>query len=135
MFLAGLLGPMFVVLGLSILLYAKQWVKVYDGWAKGHFALLPLMFFLMLFGLFIIKLHNVWEWNYLLLVTLSGWGMFLKGALYFLAPQSVLKAALGLGKNPALMYFGGLVILVMGAALGYYAYFMEAAPAVMDIVL
>ncbi|MFA6992039.1 MAG: hypothetical protein WC269_02015 [Candidatus Gracilibacteria bacterium] len=113
---------MYLVLGLSILLYAKQWQKLYAKWSDNHFELFTLMFFLMVGGLVVVYLHNVWTVNPWLLVTLSGWAMFLKGVFYFLLPGGFVKSVLKLAQNTTLLYLGGLVALVLGAALGYYAY-------------
>jgi hypothetical protein len=119
---AFVLAPMYLVLGLSVLLYAKQYQKLFAKWADGHFDLFTLMFSMMAGGLVVISLYNVWEWNVWLLVTLSGWGMFLKGLFYFLCPEKCIKNALKMGQNVNLLYFGGVVGLVVGLVLGYYTF-------------
>lgn len=122
--LASVLGPIYLMLGLSILLYVKSWQKLYKEWSGNHFGLFPLMFLITVFGLVVIQFYNVWEWNVWLLVTLSGWGMFLKGLFYFLFPGSWIKGALKMGQNVSWLYFGGLFAAVWGAVMGYYAYFV-----------
>ena len=121
--LATVLGPVYLVLGLSILLYAKQWMKIMKKWEKDHFALFPMMFVTGLFGVLMINMHNVWEWNIWLLVTLVGWIWALKAAAYFLLPGSFITWKLKLAQNTGLLYFAGLVGLVLGGVLTYYAYF------------
>ena len=78
----------------------------------------------MILGLIIIRMYNVWEFNVWLLVTLIGWIAFIKGAFYMLMPEVVIKSSLAMKNNLALMYVGGVVALVMGAVLGYHAYFV-----------
>ena len=119
---ATVLGPLYLVLGLSILLYAKQWQKIMKEWQKNHLALFPLMLVIGIFGTIIINLHNLWEWNVWLLVTLIGWIWALKAVGYFLLPGSVIKWKLGMAQNTGLIYLCGLVGLVIGAALTYYSY-------------
>lgn len=121
--IAEIAGPVLLLMGLSVLLHAKAWQGLYDKWQKDHLALFPLMLLLPILGLIMIGMYNVWEWNVWILVTLLGWILFIKGVVYFLLPGSALKGVLGLGKNLGLLYFGGLVWAVIGAALGYYAYF------------
>ena len=119
---AFVLAPMYLVLGLSILLYAKQWQKLVTKWFENHFELFGLMFLTMIGGLVVIYFYNVWAWNVWLLVTISGWAMFLKGVFYFLAPGEVIKKFEKIAQNLNLLYFGGAVALLMGLVLGYYTF-------------
>ena len=121
--IAEIAGPILLLVGLSVLLHAKAWQRLFDKWQKDHFSLFPLMILTTILGLVVISMYNVWEWNVWILVTLVGWAMLLKGVIYLLLPGSTLKEALSLGKNLGILYFGGLVWAVIGAALGYYAYF------------
>jgi hypothetical protein len=122
--LATVLGPFYVVLGLSILLYAGSWQKIMKKWEKDHLALFPLMTMLLVFGLIMVNLYNVWVLEVWLLVTLIGWIWLIKGAAYFLLPGEFVKWKLSMGKNTSLLYVGGVAALVMGAVLTYYSYFI-----------
>ncbi len=121
--IAEIAGPVMLLMGLSILLHAKAWQRLFDKWVKDHLSLFPMMLLSTLLGLMVISMYNVWEFNVWLLVTLLGWGMFVKGVVFFLIPGSALKGVVGFGKNLGALYFGGLVHTVVGAVLGYYAYF------------
>ena len=123
--LASVMGPIYVVLGLSILFYVKVWGKLVDKFAKDHLSLLSLMFMHLVLGLISVGMFNVWEFNVWLLVTLTGWGMLLKGVAYFLLPGDMLTSMMKIASNNAgLLYFGGLVATVIGAVLSYNVYFM-----------
>lgn len=121
--LAFILAPIYLMIGLSILLYAKAWRNLIDKYQKDHLQLFPLMFFYAFFGMIFIMLYNVWTWDIWLIVTLTGWAMLVKSVLYFLLPGSILKPVMGLGKNLVLIYIGGVIATVIGAVLGYYTYF------------
>lgn len=120
--LAAIMGPLFLMLGLSYLIYAKVWQKVYDKWQRDHLLLVPLMALLAIVGLYVVRTYNVWEWNIWLIVTITGWLLFVKALIYFLLPGVVLKPLIGLGKNLGLVYLGGIVCVVVGAVLTYYVY-------------
>lgn len=122
--IASVLAPVYLMLGLSILLYAKQWKKLYAKWADGHFDLFGLMFMTTVLGLLVIHYYNVWEWNIWLIVTVSGWGMFLKGLFYFLAPEKTIKGVMKMAQSSNMIYLGGVVALFFGLFLGYYTYLM-----------
>lgn len=121
-FFGGLFGPMYVVLGLSFLMYPKGWKKVVSRFADDHLRLLSIMFMQMVLGLVVISLYNVWEWNVWLLVTLTGWGMFLKSVFYFLAPGRTFTDLLKWKEKHMCMYTAGTVVLVIGAVLSYFSY-------------
>jgi len=121
--IGAVLGPVWVIVGLSYLLYAKKWQEVAKGWTKDHYTLIPLMIMVTVLGLIVVRMHNVWEWSVWLLVTLAGWGMLLKGALFILLPGSVFKSVMKMFNKEWVFYLGGLVAVVAGCALCYYVYF------------
>lgn len=123
MAVAKIAGPIYLLLGLSFLLYAPVYKKLMAKWQKDHLSLFPLMLLTPIFGLLIIGMHNVWVWNVGLLVTLIGWGLLLKGVVYFLLPGQFLKSSLKMAQNVGLLYLAGLGATVVGGVLGYFAYF------------
>ena len=121
--IAAIAGPIYLIIGLSVLLYAKPWQKLIGGWQKDHFGLFPIAILQLVLGLIIIRTYNIWEWNPWLLVTIIGWALFLKGTIYLLAPGSLIKSMLKLKDNDVLLYVGGLFAAVIGVVLSYYSYF------------
>jgi hypothetical protein len=124
MMIAMILGPFLVVFGLSHILYANVWVKLFKGWEKDHHTLLPIMLLLFISGLIVVNMYNIWAWNTWLLVTLMGWGMLLKGAFYLLLPGSLLKKGIKMGEHVGFQYLGGLMMVIIGACLSYSTYFV-----------
>lgn len=120
--LGAIIGPFYIVLGLSILLYSKTWKKIAADWTKNHLSLIGMMMFTLIFGLTLINLYNVWEWNIYLLVTLSGWAAFLKGAAYFLLPGDSLKSIIKAFNKEGLYQGAGFVSIALGAWLSYAVY-------------
>lgn len=125
--LAAIMGPAYLVVGLSVLIYAGAWKTLISGWRKDHLSLYALMFVYLVLGLVVVRMYNVWEWNLWLLVTLTGWCMLVKSVIYFILPGSTTKGLLALGENTGLLYLGGLVATVIGAFLTYNIYFAAAA--------
>jgi len=120
--IAEVAGPAYIVLGLSFLVYAKSWQKIIVGWMKNHYTIIPIAIIQMVLGLIIIRMYNVWTWDIWLLVTLTGWIMFIKSAVYFLAPGFIIKWALSLKKLLPLISIGAVILVLWGLALTYYAY-------------
>lgn len=122
MHLAAVLGPVYLLTGLSVLIYPDQWEKVVKSWEKEHLAVIGLSFFTLFLGSYIISIHNIWEMGITGLITLIGWIAFVKGIFYFLAPSKWIKEILKSWKNPRLIALSGLVAIALGAMLSYHGY-------------
>jgi hypothetical protein len=123
--LASIIGPIYLVYGLSVLLYAKQWKKVVAWLEKDHFAFFPLAMISLIFGLILVNAYNIWDWNPFVVITLTGWVLILKAVFYFLAPGSWIQAVLHwkLLRHIGYYYFAGAVVAILGGTLMYCGYF------------
>lgn len=122
--IAAVAGPVYIIIGLSVLLYAPVWQKIVADWRKDHLSLLTMMMMHLVIGLIVIGMYNIWEWNVWLIVTLTGWGMLLKGVFYFLLPGSWLKNWLKMVDCRMCMYCAGFFATLVGAVLCYYVYYV-----------
>lgn len=121
---AAVMGPVMVVLALSMLLYVKAWKKLYDGWMKNHYQMVVLVMFMLVVGIISVRMYNVWTLDVWLLVTLGGWALILKSVCYMLLPGAVIKWSLSMAKHTFLLVLGALVLLAWGGVLSYYTYFV-----------
>lgn len=122
-FIGQIVGPVYFVLGLSILFYMKPWTKLMDEYQKNHFAFMPMAMMGMVIGLLIINSYNEWTWNIYLVVTVTGWVALVKGIFYLMAPGSWTKAVIDtFKKNTAWAAVWGAISVLLGAALSYYSY-------------
>ena len=120
---ASVMGPVMVVMGLSILLYPKTWKKVTEGWLKNHYQMIPMAIITLVMGIIAVKMYNVWTKDIWVLVTIGGWAMIVKSVFYFLAPGVVIKWAMTFGKHTWLLVLDSLILLAWGGVLSYYTYF------------
>lgn len=123
--LASIIGPIYLVYGLSVLLHAKQWKKWVAWLEKDHFAFFPLAMILMVFGLILVNAYNIWDWNAFVIITLTGWVILFKAVFYFLAPGSWVKAVLHWKalRHDGYYYVAGGLVAFLGASLMYCGYF------------
>jgi uncharacterized protein YjeT (DUF2065 family) len=123
LFLARLIGPVFLVIGVSIAAdrtgfqaIAKEFLKsralIYIA---GLLALVP--------GLAIVLTHNVWVADWRVLITLLGWLSIIGGLFRVMFPQKVMTLGKAATKNPNTMLFSAGFMLVLGAILTFYGYF------------
>jgi uncharacterized protein YjeT (DUF2065 family) len=123
-FLSGIIGPVYLIFGLSVLLYVKQWKKVIAEYASNHFLMMVNMLMALIIGLIIINIYNVWDWSLNVVITVTGWGALLKGVFYFLAPGSWIKSLLNCKcyQSAGVLYICGAILTVFGFLLSYNAY-------------
>lgn len=111
-----------LVLGLSYLLQKASWKKlINDFFIKGDIhKIIPMTLFMLVFGLAVIANHNIWEMSLRVVITIFGWSLAIKGALYLIVPEFSAKLA-----KPFMPFFdpwirvAGVVITLLGALLVY----------------
>jgi hypothetical protein len=121
MWIAGVFGPFLAIMGLWMLLYADNLMKVWTA-IKNSPALVYLISILtLLAGIIIVKEYNMWAWDACLLVTLLGWVFVLRGVMGLFVPQVLIRWTIG---NSSVAKIQGIIPFVWGLALCWLAYFM-----------
>ncbi len=122
-YLAQLLGPILVLLGLSYAFRLNSFPKLIKDFAKDSGLMHISVLLMMLGGVALILAHNVWEWGWPLIITILGWAVLLKGLLYAFFPGAMLKMATKMMKMKWIFVFAVLLWVVFGLGLTYYGYF------------
>ena len=121
-FLAQLIGPMLLVIGLGMLINRDG----YRAMAKEFLASRGLIYIAGLLalvpGLAVVLTHNVWAADWRAIITLLGWLAVIGGAFRILFPQEVTRLGSRMIANPLHLTVGGAVTLILGAILSYYGY-------------
>ncbi len=121
-FLAQLIGPLFLVMGLGMLINAEG----YRGMAHEFLASRALIYIagLMAFvpGLAIVLLHNVWAFDWRLIITLLGWLSLIGGVFRLLFPRQVTAIGTTMLARRNFLMGGGIAALALGAILTIIGY-------------
>lgn len=112
----------FLLTGLSHALQPKVWARFFvELGASGDTAGLWNAYLHAPLGLLIVAFHNLWTWPELV-VTLIGWALTLKGAVYFCLPQLAPRAMSRISAERAGMYrVAGIFSIAIGAGIGWIA--------------
>jgi hypothetical protein len=121
-FLAQLIGPTFLVIGLGMLAnregYRVMAREFLDSRAliylAGLLALVP--------GLAVVLVHNVWVADWRVIVTIFGWLAVVGGVFRLLFPHRVVTIGTRMVESEGYMRVGGVVVLVLGAVLSLRGY-------------
>lgn len=110
-----------LVIGLSHWLRAQLWADLFEGWRQNRFLPFYLGWLYLTVGTVIALGHNVWAWDLVVIVTHLGWAWTIKGALYLLWPNllvRIMKKRLTAGHNHASKFaLVGAFMAVIGALL------------------
>jgi uncharacterized protein YjeT (DUF2065 family) len=111
-----------LVLGLSYSFQQAGWKKLVEAFLiKGNVhKIIPMCMFMLVFGLAVIANHNIWEMSMRVVITIFGWSMAIKGALYMTFPEVGFKLAkYFLPIMDTWIRVGGILTMILGALLVY----------------
>ena len=76
----------------------------------------------MLAGLTIVNTHNIWAWDWRVVVTIFGWAFLISGAIRLVAPMATIKIADSMLDRPMMTRISGAFWGVFGLFLTYKGY-------------
>jgi hypothetical protein len=121
-FIAKLMGPILLLVGISILIDEKS-IRAMAKEVLGSRALIYIFGIIdLLLGLVLVTVHNVWVADWRLIITLIGWLSIVRGVVRILFGSFIIKNAPKLLRKQGLLMGVAIVMLVLGAALSYYGY-------------
>ena len=123
--IAGLIGPTLVVGALAVLVNLGAWpARVEQGFSNPALIFLS-GFPLFVAGLAIVRVHNRWEGNWSVLVTIAGWLTLLGGFSRILLPTRLASIAVGAVRTTGVLPAVAIVFLLVGGFLSFKGYSRE----------
>jgi hypothetical protein len=122
-FLARLIGPVMVVIGVAFLTDRAGFRAMLEEMLASR----PLIFVAgvapLAIGLSIVLSHNVWTADWRIVLTLFGWLAILVGAYRILFPAVVARDGAALVAKPAALPTAAAILLVLGGLFCFFGYF------------
>jgi hypothetical protein len=122
LFLAKLIGPVMLVIGLAV--FANQ--RGFRDMAEEFMASRALMFLsgllIMPVGIAIVLTHNIWTADWRVLITILGWLNVVGGAARLFGPQFVVKAGQAMLKQPQFTSIAAAIWVVLGLLFCFFGY-------------
>lgn len=121
-FIAKLLGPLFIVAGIAFLLKAQMFREILQEFIRSPALLYLAGFFGLLGGLALVLTHNIWVLDWRLIVTLIGWVTIVRAVVTIFQPRWIVAAGSKLLDHRG--YFSGAAVtnLIIGLVLSYFGY-------------
>jgi hypothetical protein len=121
-FLARLLGPIFLIVGASILFNPKVFRDIAVEVVRSVTLVYLFGFIDFAAGLAIVIAHNMWVASWPVLITLIGWLLLIRGTVRVLIPETVMGFAAKVLGNKQLIPVAGVVTGIIGLVLCYFGY-------------
>jgi hypothetical protein len=121
-YLAKLIGPVFVTMGVGMLLNAPIFRILAEQFLSSYALIFLAGLLTLSAGIALVLAHNVWVGDWRLIITLIGWLSVIGGMFRIVAPNLVVRiggAAIGHG---AVFMVAGFAVLVLGGVLSYFGY-------------
>ena len=122
LFLAQLIGPVLIVIGLGLLLKKTEFREMATDFLSSRALIFVSGLLTLVTGLAIVLTHNVWEFNWPVIITILGWLSVFGGVFRILFPDSVQSVGTSMLDKPAMMTVSGAIQIVLGLWLSYVGY-------------
>ncbi len=120
--LARIGALVYLSIGLGVFINPGYFRKLMDDLIKSPGMAYVAALMALILGCLMVAVHNVWVWNWPVLITILGWGAIVKGMAGLLFPEPLLKMShriVNKIKPPA--YLGGVAV-ILGIILGYFGF-------------
>jgi len=121
-YLAQIWGPVMLAVGIGMFVSRNYYIKLYRDIDKAPFAALIFGMAAMATGIAQVAAHNVWDTGPQIIISLLGWGLLLKGALFTAWPDFVDLMG-DWAVYSKLIPIAGAAVLVLGAYVTWIGYF------------
>ena len=121
-FLAQIWGPAILAVGLGVFVSRSYYLKIYRELERETFAVLVFGMVGIAAGIAQISAHNIWGTFPQVVVSLLGWALLIKALAFAIIPKLVDRGGDWI-VNSKLISFVGVLMLILGAYLSWFAYF------------
>jgi len=122
-FIAKLIGPICIAGGAGMLFNTTVFKAMFERGLHDHLLIYIAGLLALTAGLAILALHNKWECNWTVIVTLFGWVATIGGIVRMVAPQFIEQIGERIIAHPNFFVIDGWIAVLLGVLLSYFAYF------------
>jgi hypothetical protein len=121
-FLAKLIGPLALALGVGVLLNREAVRAVLEEFIRNRAILFLAGVITFPAGLAIVLTHNVWVADWPVIITIVGWLTAFSGAIRIVAPEGAIRYGRRAYERPSGPLFGAAIWIAIGAPLCFFGY-------------
>lgn len=121
-FIARLLGPMFVVVAVALLTKPQMFRTIVPEFTGSPTLLYLAGFFGLLAGMALVLTHNVWAPDWRLIITLIGWFTLVRALITIFQAQWIVAAGTAILAHRWIFPAAAVANLIIGLVLSYFGY-------------
>ena len=122
-FLAKLIGPYIIVVGIGLIFNQKVFRQIIEDFAKNPALVYVTGLITFVAGLAIVLSHNIWVADWRVIITVFGWMALVKGAWLIIRPGAVNKMTKIYLNHMNLVLIPWVIMLLIGIFLTIKGYF------------
>ena len=123
-FLAKIISVVYLSVGLGYLVSENHYRTIFQNFSEPNLTIYVLGISLIVAGLAIIQFHNIWEYNWKVWITITGWASLIKGIIFMVFPN-FLSYFSDMVESPKYYSFSGTFGILIGLAFGYLGFFYK----------
>lgn len=123
-YLAQLIGPTLVVMGIGLLIKPKGFQDLADEFINSRALIFLAGVLAFVPGLAIVLSHNVWTADWRVIITILGWLAVIGGAVRILLPREVARIARTMLGRAIVVRVAGAAVVLVGSVLVFFGYFV-----------
>ena len=112
--LAQIAGVYLTVVGVSVVAKQRMLREAVDDFFKNHFLVYFAGEMLLILGLLVVLNHNIWVQSWEVIITLIGWVMLLKGAMFLLLGEKNVKSMVKMFNSSSSYTVWGIIAILLG---------------------
>lgn len=120
--LAKVFGLYMLISGVAIWGRQRFFAPVLGAFAEDRALRIVVGAIELVFGLFLVNIHNVWGTLPESIITLFAWAMLLEGAFYLVASDATVEKMIKKFTRKAWFMWGGIVAIALGLYLAGFGY-------------
>jgi len=121
-FIAKLLGPVFVLVGIAILSKPEAFRALLKEFIESRVMMYLAGFLGLVGGLALVLTHNVWSLDWRLIITLIGWASVVRAVVTIFQPQQIVSLGLKAIEHRRIFFGAAVIDLIIGLILSYFGY-------------
>jgi hypothetical protein len=121
-YLAKLIGPVSVTMGVGMLLNAPIFRILAEQFLSSYALIFLAGLLTLTAGIALVLAHNVWVGDWRLIITLIGWLSVIGGMFRIVAPNLVVRIGGAVVSHGEVFMVAGFAVLVIGGVLSYFGY-------------
>jgi cytochrome bd-type quinol oxidase subunit 2 len=120
--IAGLIGPTLIAIAVALLVNLESFPALAESVSRDPLLIFVSGVLMFIAGLAIVRVHNRWEADWTVLLTVLGWIALIGGLARMMFPIELAAMATKFSQDTGLIAAEAVVLLVVGAFLSYKGY-------------